>query len=112
MKKQYIKSHAVDMSYVIDRYIRMNSFYIRDIARADRIESELLTLSDDAVSAARDFTGINPRSLIIELRDSKYVDDALVDIARVWRHTSITKDQRALLGKDAMKKINSIYKTL
>jgi hypothetical protein len=112
MKKQYIKSHVTDMSYVIDRYLKMNSYYVRDLARANRIESDLLTLSDDAVNAARDFTGINPRELIIELRNIKYVNDALVDIARMWRHASITKDQRALLGKDAIQQINSIYKNL
>jgi hypothetical protein len=112
MKKQYIKSHAVDMSYAVNRYLKMNSFYIRDLARAQRIESELLNLSDDAVSAARDFTGINPRELIIELRDTKYIDDAIVDIARAWRHTPITKAQRALLGKNTMQQIKAIYKTL
>ena len=112
MKKQYIKSHAVDMSYVIEHYLKMNSYYIRDLARANRIESDLLTLSNDAVNAARDFTGINPRKLIIELRNTKYTSDALVDIARAWRHTSITKAQRVLLGKDTMQQINSIYKTI
>ena len=112
MKKQYIKSHAADMPYVIERYFKMNSFYIRDLARANRIESDLLTLSDDAVNAARDFTNINPRGLIIELRDSKYVDDALADIARAWRHTSIKKSYRVLLGKDTMQQIKAIYKTL
>jgi hypothetical protein len=112
MKKQYIKWRAVDMSYAIEHYLKMNSFYIRDIARAQRIESELLILSDEAVNAAHNFTGINPHELIIELRSPKYVDDALVDIARAWCHAPITKVQRALLGKDVMKKINSIYKTL
>ena len=112
MKKHYIKSHVSDMSYVIERYLKMNSFYVRDLARANRIESELLTLSDGAVNAARDFTGVNPRELIIELRNTKYVDDALVDIARAWCHTSITKTQRALLSKDTMQQIKSIYKTL
>jgi hypothetical protein len=90
----------------------MNSFYIRDLARAERIESELITLSGDAVNAARDFTGINPRELIIELRDTKHVDKALYSIAQTWRYTAITKDQRALLGKSTMRQINSIYKTL
>jgi hypothetical protein len=100
------------MAYVIERYLKMNSYYIRDLARANRIESDLLALSDGAVNAARDFTGIDPRDLVIELRNTKYVDDALVDIARTWRHVSITKDQRAVLGKDTMQQINSIYKTL
>ena len=112
MKKQYIKSYAEKMRYDIDYYFKMNSFYIRDLARANRIESELLTLSDDAVNAAHDFTGINPRDLIIELRNTKYVDNALVDIARTWRYTSISKEQRALLGKSAMQQIKTIYKTL
>jgi hypothetical protein len=112
MKKQYIKRYAEKMHCDIEYYFKMNGFYIRDLARASRIESELLTLSDDAINAARDFTGIDPRALAIELRDSKYVDGALVDIARAWRNTPITKAQRALLGKSVMKKINSIYKTL
>jgi hypothetical protein len=100
------------MRYDIEYYFKMNSFYVRDLARADRIESELLTLSDGAVNAAHDFTGINPRELIIELRDPKYVDAALVVIARAWRYTSITKEQRALLGKNTMQQIKAIYKTL
>ncbi len=96
----------------IDYYFKMNSFYIRDLARANRIESELLSLADDAIDTAHNFTGINPRELIIELRDTKYVDRAIFDIARTWRHTPITKEQRALIGKSAMQQINSIYKTL
>jgi hypothetical protein len=112
MKKQYIKSHAVDMPYVIERYFKMRAFYMRDLARANRIESELLNLSDDAALTAYDFTGINPRKLIIELRNTKYVDDALVDIARAWRHTSIKKSYRTLLGEYTMQQIKTIYKTL
>lgn len=112
MKKQYIKSHTVDMPYVIERYFKMRAFYMRDLARANRIESELLNLSDGAVNATYTFTGVNPRKLIIELRNTKYVDDALVDIARAWRHTSIKKSYRVLLGKDTMQQIKAIYKTL
>ncbi len=100
------------MAYAIEWYFKMNSFYIRDLARAERIESDLLDLSNDAVNAARDFTGINPRELIIELRDTKHVDKALYSIAWYWQYAVLTKDQRALLGKSTMQQINSIYKTL
>jgi hypothetical protein len=112
MKKQYIKCYVERMRYDINYYFKMISFYNRDLARANRIESDLFSLSDNAINAAHDFTGINPRELIIELRDPKYINAALIVIARTWRYTSITKEQRALLGKSAMQKINSIYKTL
>jgi hypothetical protein len=112
MRKQYVSWRAADMAYAIEWYFKMNSFYIRDLARAERIESELITLSGDAVNAARDFTGINPRELIIELRDTKHVDKALYSIAWYWHNAPITKAQRVLLGKNAMQQIKSIYKTL
>jgi hypothetical protein len=112
MKKQYIKSHAEKMRYDIEYYFKMISFYNRDVARASRIESELLSLADDAIDTAHNFTGINPRELIIELRDPKHVDKALYSIAWHWKHATLSKDQRALLGKDTMRQIKSIYKTL
>jgi hypothetical protein len=112
MKKQYISYYAERMRCDIDYYFKMLKSYNRDLARANRIELELLTLSDDAVSAARDFTGINPRELIIELRSTKYVDKAIFDIARTWHNAPITKAQRALLGKDTMQQIKTIYQTL
>lgn len=112
MRKQYIKWRAVDMSCAIEYYFKMTSFYARDIARANRIESELLILSDEAINTMYAFTGINPRELIVELRNTKYIDEALYGIAWHWKHATLSKVQRALLGKGAMKKINSIYKTL
>lgn len=112
MKKQYLKRDVEKMRCDIDYYFKMRGFYMRDLTRASRIESDLLGLSDGAVTAAHDFTGINPRELVNELRDPKYVDAALVVIARQWRYTAITKEQRALLGKDAMQQIKAIYKTL
>lgn len=112
MKKQYIIYYVDRMRYDIEYYFKMLKSYNRDVARASRIESELLSLADDTIDAAHNFTGINPRELISELRDTKYVDRAIFDIARTWRHTPITKEQRALIGKSAMQQINSIYKTL
>jgi hypothetical protein len=112
MKKQRLNRDAEKMRLDIDYYFKMQNFYIRDLARANRIESDLFNLSDDAINIMHDFTGDNPRELIIELRDTKHVDKALYSIAQTWRYTAITKDQRALLGKSTMRQINSIYKTL
>jgi hypothetical protein len=112
MKKQYIKCYVERMRYDIDYYFKMNSFYIRDLARAERIELDIANLSDSAINAMHDFAGINPRELIIELRDTKHVDKALYSIAWYWKHAVLTKDQRALLGKDTMRQIKTIYKTL
>jgi len=106
MKKQYMKGTRLYMPCLIERFIKAREKYNRDVERAKRIESELTILSSDTVL---NYTGIDALQLIVELRDDTFVNDLLKDIARYWRYAPITKAQRALLGKDTMKALKTIY---
>ena len=97
------------MPFLIDRFIVSYEKYTRDVARAQRIEENMIGVSVDSVT---DFIGIDALQLVVELRDDTHINGLLIRIAQRWRHATLSKEQRALLGKDTMKKINSIYKTL
>ena len=106
MKKHYIAWYALDMPVLIDDFIKARERYSRDVARAARIESELTILSSDTVL---NYTGIDALQLIVELRDDTFINRLLKDVARCWNHAPITKAQRALLGKDTMQALKTIY---
>lgn len=106
MKKQYIAWCALDMPVLIDDFIKARERYNNDVARAKRIESELAVLSSDTVL---NYTGIDAHQLIVELLDDAFIKRLLRDVAICWRHAPITKAQRALLGKDTMQTLKTIY---
>jgi hypothetical protein len=109
MKKHYITWQVLDMPVLIDDFIKAREKYNNDVARAARIESELSILSSDAIDTMTNFTGIDPLQLIVELRDDTFINNLLKDIARCWRYAPITKAQRALLGKNTMRALKTIY---
>jgi hypothetical protein len=106
MRKQYIAWCTLAMPCLIDDFIKARERYNRDVARAARIESELTFLSSDTVL---NYTGIDALQLIVELRDDTFINRLLKDIARHWQHAPITKAQRALLGKNTMQSLKTIY---
>lgn len=112
MKKQYIAWQVLDMPFLIDRFLLVREKYNNDVARAKRIEEKMIGLSNDNIDNVTNFTGIDALQLIVELQDDTFINGLLKTIAQRWNHAPITKAQRALLGKDTMQKINSIYKTL
>lgn len=106
MRKQYIAWYALDMPVLIDDFIKARERYNRDVARAARIESELSILSSATVL---NYTGIDAIQLIVELRDDTFINRLLKDVARCWCHAPISKMQRALLGKNTMQALKTIY---
>ena len=112
MKKEYHAYAQDNMDREIQWYLSAFERFNRDLARAARIESETATMSKDCYKTLSDFMGLNPDRVVEELRDDKHLKQFLKSIAKQWRHARITKTQRALLGKNAMKQIALIYKTL
>lgn len=108
MKKQYLSWAVLDMPFLIDRFLLVHEKYNNDVARAARIERELAILSSDNISNVENYTGINARQLIVELRSDTHINEWLKTISLRYKHAPISKAQRALLGKDTMQKINSI----
>ena len=106
MRKQYIAWYALDMPVLIDDFIKAREKYNNDVARATRIESELTILSSDTVL---NYTGIDARQLIVDLRDATFINSLLKDIARCWKSAPISKENRALLGKNTMRALKTIY---
>ncbi len=110
--KTYYRYAQDNMDREIQWYLSAFERFNRDTARAARIEAETMNMAKAAYTALSDFMGFDANRVIAELRDDKHIQQSLRAIARNWQHARITKTQRALLGKDAMKQIALIYKTL
>ena len=109
MKKQYITWQCLDMPFLIERFLLAREKYNNDVARATRIEEKMIGLSNDNIDNVTNFTGIDALQLIVELRDDTFINGLLKTIAQRWKNAPITKAQRALLGKDTMKALKTIY---
>ena len=109
MRKQYMTWQVLDMPFLIERFLLAREKYNNDVARATRIEEKMIGLSNDNIDSVASFTGIDAIQLIVELRDDTFINGLLKDIAQRWRHAPITKAQRALLGKNTMQALKTIY---
>lgn len=112
MKKQYLSWAVLDMPFLIERFLLVREKYNCDVARAARIEEKMIGMSNDNIDNVTNFTSIDARQLIIELRSDTHINELLKTIAQRWKNAPITKKQRALLGNRVMSEIKTIYKTI